>query len=321
MMMLSTLDAKRMEAAETLLRMVDQETHYVASDYVNNEYYDQRDHTRRSSVTKSPVSVSELDRSTTYVSTSTYTMTTEGAPFIECWRGKICKWMCKVVDSYSLDREIMTIAMMYFDRFMSTRKCTSSKDNARFQLVALSSLYLAIKLNEQRNMSIEHVLKLSNGRFCENDLVSMEMELISTLNWHLHPPTPQSFVHYLVLLIPNFKCSPTLTSCNDVKNMIFNVCNYIVELTAFESRMITEKPSTVATASILLATMGLRHDIISEDDKEHLAHFFGQFIDVQTVYPVSNILESMICDFNLTVDAIQKLFDPEGTIYYSNETL
>lgn len=365
-MMQSTtrVEMKKVEAAEILGRMVEQETHYLAADYIHNNYqnYDLQNANTRHCITQSPISVADLDRGNGVVasatsataissndSTSAASSSIRTAPFVEGWRGKICKWMCKVVDSYSMEREIMTISMMYFDRYMSIRRCASTKDQTKFQLVALSSLYLAIKLNETRNMSMENILQLSNGRFCENDLVAMELELMATLDWYLHPKTPQSFVHYLVLLMPNFATgtrkrardededmttsmamdtgmamnttmgtqvsSQTTVSCNEIKNMLFNVSNYIVELTAFESRLMMQKPSVVATAAILLSTMGLKEELTSTYDEEEFGHVFEQFIDFEEVYSVMKILHSMIEEFDLSVQSIQKLFDPDGTFY------
>ena len=49
-----------------------------------------------------------------------------------------------------IDRDIVSIALSYFDRYLS---CHASIPETLFQLVAMTSLYLAVKLHSTRKIS------------------------------------------------------------------------------------------------------------------------------------------------------------------------
>lgn len=90
-----------------------------------------------------------------------------GAPPVphEEWRRKICEWSYKVVDHFKFDREVVSVAMNYFDRFLASEQmalravsppgrctcpsCLRSVDSRTFQLAAMTALYLAVKLHAE----------------------------------------------------------------------------------------------------------------------------------------------------------------------------
>ena len=54
-----------------------------------------------------------------------------------------------------LDREVVGIALSYFDRFVSHH---TSIAESLFQLVAMTSLYIAVKLHSTRKISVESMV-------------------------------------------------------------------------------------------------------------------------------------------------------------------
>ena len=98
---------------------------------------------RESSTSSSPSSSSV---STTEAS-STATTTTNPTRVEEGWRRKICEWMFEVVDHYKFDREVVSIALYYLDRFV-THKLNAREVLGRkeFQLLAICCLYTAMKV-------------------------------------------------------------------------------------------------------------------------------------------------------------------------------
>ena len=86
-----------------------------------------------------------------------------------------------------LDRDIVGISLSYFDRYLSRH---TSIDETLYQLVALTSLYLAVKLHSTRKISISSMSELSKGHFRVDQIKQMEIFIIKTLRWRLNPPTP-----------------------------------------------------------------------------------------------------------------------------------
>jgi hypothetical protein len=92
----------------------------------------------------------------------------------EVWREKICEWSYQVVDHFDFSREIVSIAVSYLDRYLSRRPVNKK----HFQLLAMSCLYLAIKLNERGTISMKSMIDLSRGYFLVEHMVEMEMEIL-----------------------------------------------------------------------------------------------------------------------------------------------
>jgi lipoyl(octanoyl) transferase len=111
------------------------------------------------------------------------------------WREKICEWSFQVIDHFDFSREVVSISLHYLDRFLATRHCNKRV----FQLVAMTSLFLAIKLNEPGKLSMESMIELSRGYFRADQMVAMEMEILR-------------YVYAMVLSSPESSVSPPVGS-------------------------------------------------------------------------------------------------------------
>ncbi|KAL7532492.1 hypothetical protein ACHAXR_007663, partial [Thalassiosira sp. AJA248-18] len=161
------------------------------------------------------------------------------------WRTRVCGWMYQVVDSHSLDRELVYIGMSYLDRYLSKHPLTTL--NHDYQLVSMTSLYLAIKIYRANGKSaaVASFVKLSNGLFTENDFVNMEKRMLDTLQWRMHPPTPQSYLELLILFIPRAACSPS------TRRALFERIKFLLELSVTVQFFIGKKPSSIAVAAFV----------------------------------------------------------------------
>ena len=93
----------------------------------------------------------------------------------EVWREKICEWSYQVIDHFDFSREVVAISVHYLDRYLSTR----TVNKRIFQLVAMTTLYLAIKLHDQGIVSMASMIELSRGYFLVKQMEEMELELLS----------------------------------------------------------------------------------------------------------------------------------------------
>jgi hypothetical protein len=92
----------------------------------------------------------------------------------EVWREKICEWSYQVVDHFDFSREVVGISMHYLDRFLATR----TVNKKMFQLVAMTALYLAIKLYEPGRLTMQSMIELSRGYFAVDQMAAMEMSIL-----------------------------------------------------------------------------------------------------------------------------------------------
>lgn len=92
----------------------------------------------------------------------------------DIWREKICEWSFQVCDHFDMARETVSISIHFLDRFLATRPCNKKV----FQLAAMTTLFLAIKLYEPGKISMQSMIELSRGYFQVEQMVAMEMAIL-----------------------------------------------------------------------------------------------------------------------------------------------
>jgi len=133
------------------------------------------------------------------------------------YRHKILEWFYKTADHFQFDREVVTISMDYVDRFLLLHPSAEEISSRTYQLVAMTSLYVAAKLrigdnshahsqndiSQRRVVCLQEYADLSSGEFSPRDILSMELCVLGTLNWNMNPVSPLSFTyHFLSLMGP-----------------------------------------------------------------------------------------------------------------------
>lgn len=160
------------------------------------------------------------------------------------WREKICEWCYEVIDYFDIDRDVVSIALFYFDRYLSFHTPIAE---SLFQLVAMTSLYLAVKVHSTRKISVAGIVSLSKGSFREDQILKMEICIIKTLHWHVNPPTPSVYLNVVNPLI-DVSAIDTQASYE-----ITEFSRYLLELSVCDGFFTNKKPSSIAYASILVA--------------------------------------------------------------------
>mmetsp|Transcript_107765 Transcript_107765/g.219910 ORF Transcript_107765/g.219910 Transcript_107765/m.219910 type:complete len:165 (+) Transcript_107765:83-577(+) len=113
------------------------------------------------------------------------------------WRRKMCQWSFKVIDHFKIDREVVSGAINILDRYLAKETCSrysdtmdvshneaclETIDSRTFQLTAMTSLYLSIKLSDNsegrypssRKLRLNSFVDLSRGQFCADEITEME---------------------------------------------------------------------------------------------------------------------------------------------------
>eukprot|EP00581_Thalassiosira_minuscula_P030916 CAMPEP_0183787824 /NCGR_PEP_ID=MMETSP0739-20130205/67742_1 /TAXON_ID=385413 /ORGANISM="Thalassiosira miniscula, Strain CCMP1093" /LENGTH=630 /DNA_ID=CAMNT_0026031917 /DNA_START=5 /DNA_END=1899 /DNA_ORIENTATION=+ len=155
-------------------------------------------------------------------------------------RAKIVQWLYDCVDYLELPRECVAVAMSYVDRFMSNsnsssqqRRSSSEIDNSSssnhqqqsqqkqqlrqklaktiaqaksdatiYQLVAISSLFLAAKSSDKLCPVDARVLaRMSHGSYSAAEIVDTELLLVEALEWRLCGPTCWNVAQHVIALL------------------------------------------------------------------------------------------------------------------------
>lgn len=200
-----------------------EETFYITKDYLDQDFQAQQ---------------IETEDGYTYSGISS-TASSSSTRINHLWREKICEWSYQVVDHFNFSREVVAIATNYLDRYLAVR----TVNRKTFQLVAMTCLFMSIKLNESRTLRLSTFLELSRGYFEAEHVIETEREICCALEWHMHPPTPILIAKYLGLLIPK--------SVYNIDEVI-EIARFLTEISVCDyGSFITKKPSSIAIAAVL----------------------------------------------------------------------
>lgn len=115
-------------------------------------------------------------------------------------------WCFTVVDAFNLSRETVAVAMSILDRYLSSGKGDAPKSlqcKRKFQLASITCFYMAVKIHEPSQLGIRLLLQLCRGLYKGSEVVSMEQDILFSIEWRLYSSTttPMEFVrHYLELV-------------------------------------------------------------------------------------------------------------------------
>lgn len=206
------------------------------------------------------------------------------------WRDKICNWNFSVIDHYGFNRKTVAISMDLFDRFMASRG--NICDGNQAFLASLATLYIAIKLNEKKKISLSTITKLSKGQYEAKDIEKMEFEILRRLTWCVHPPTTVDFIWLFLKFLP-----PGVPDL--VGQDIFELTQYLSELAVCDHNFVEHDSSTIAFASILnVLEFEVSYSDVSESTRERFMLDLQIHLSLQrgksTVRKVRNMLREKL---------------------------
>lgn len=189
----------------------------------------------------------------------------------EMFRQRMCEWMHVVTDHFNVEREVVATGITYLDLCLSKDEEGMITSPRCFQLAALSSLYLAIKLNDQcsPHIDVESLSKLGRGLFTAKDILTMEQHVLKTLDWKLNPPCSRSFLHQYLDLFHRYLSPST-------KYIISEVSKYILEMSACVYKFVECRPSVMAYAATLIAMDNINLVCLSMSHRLHMYDYMSR---------------------------------------------
>ena len=162
--------------------------------------------------------------------------------------------------------------MYYFDRYISSRSsCEGLYTTEKFQIIAVTSLFLAIKIHstsgeclvESRSRALSRLLY---DHVDPQEIYAMEMDILVVLDWRLNPPSLHQFAINFAQLHPLGDCCSTTTS------YLYEAMRYQVELAIFSPELLAAFTSSViAYAALKNAEEKIGYDnphILTDDMKQ-----------------------------------------------------
>ena len=194
-------------------------------------------------------------------------------------RADIVEWCYSIIDLCKLDRANVAMAMNIVDRFMSNPCQISSSeipphfsrqeilyDRNMYQLLAVSALYITIKIDGQVIFSSRTLAALSQGTYSVENIEAMERTILYCLSWRVCAPIAFQ-VGYAILEL-------MMSQVQDDSGTVVEIIRWesIREEFAFQTenavrdyQLAIQCPSTVAFMAILNAI----ENVQNVNDGEH----------------------------------------------------
>lgn len=173
-------------------------------------------------------------------------MTTEDVQVCINNRSKMASWCMTLMDACDLNRETVSIAMSYLDRFLATKAGADCiEDSATFQLACMTALYSAIKIHEEKAISPEVLSTISRGFYTKADMEQMEWKMLNAIQWRVNVPTPLAFCRQYLALLP--------TMDDVTKEQLLSLCSVQTELVVADYNFVTVQPSSIGFAALINA--------------------------------------------------------------------
>lgn len=193
----------------------------------------------------------------------------------------------ELVDHYSFDREVVGIGLNYFDRYISKRSPDGGLSREMYQLVAMSSLFLAIKVHgvaEEGPMSRNRALsRLLYGHFEAEQILATEQDILVTLGWFVNPPT----FHQVALAFSQVHPLRSVSASNN--SYVYEASRFQCELAVFLPDLLQKyKTSEIVFAAMLNAMEKVDPSILTEELKD-------QFLSLMQI-PDIGLNESKVAD-------------------------
>ena len=173
-----------------------------------------------------------------------------------------------MVDHFKLPRERVAVFMNLLDRYFAKYLDEHSEGLSKrhFQLLSLTCLYITIKMEcHQGFLSMDVMIHLSREKFTKPQMILMEKEILHTLEWKVHPPTPFTFLQYFLMILP---------ADQQLDHDTVEAARFHIELAVLDYRCIQQRASRIALAALLNA-MEQRQTACSAADRAMLEKHFN----------------------------------------------
>ncbi|KAL3326227.1 hypothetical protein AABB24_037092 [Solanum stoloniferum] len=160
---------------------------------------------------------------------------------IPSMRTVLVDWLVEVTEEYKLVSDTLYLAVSYIDRFLSSHILAMDK----LQLLGVSCMLVASKYEEISPPHVEDFCYITDNTYTREEVVNMERDLLSFLNFEISSPTTITFLRIFIKAAQdNF---PFLTL-----QFEFLSC-YLAELSLLDYSCVRFLPSMTAASAIFLS--------------------------------------------------------------------
>ncbi|KAK0583500.1 hypothetical protein LWI29_037576 [Acer saccharum] len=156
-------------------------------------------------------------------------------------------WLVEVAEEYNLVSDTLYLTIAYVDRFLSSHALSRNK----LQLLGVGCMLIASKYEEISPPHVEDFCYITDNSYTNEEVVSMETEVLNFLNFEMSTPTTKNFLR--VFIKSTHENGRVSKYALHSLILIFNFSSPI-SLTKFvRLRCVQYLPSLVAASAIFLS--------------------------------------------------------------------
>ncbi|KAK4449408.1 hypothetical protein QBC34DRAFT_89620 [Podospora aff. communis PSN243] len=153
-------------------------------------------------------------------------------------RGILIDWLIEVHTRFHLLPETLFLAVNIIDRFLSEKVVQLD----RLQLVGITAMFIASKYEEVLSPHIANFRHVADDGFSEQEILSAERFILSTLNYDLSYPNPMNFLR-------------RISKADNYDIQSRTIGKYLMEISLLDHRFMTYRPSHVAAGAMYLSRL------------------------------------------------------------------
>lgn len=184
----------------------------------------------------------------------------------EVCRKSMVTWIQQVQKTLGISPETVWIAVSFFDRYLSSGKGNSRGvlgSKCKFQLAAITAFYTAVKIYEPVVLSIDMLIMICRDTYTEADIVSMEKDILTALEWRVSCYTPMDFARSLLQLLNDEDVS------SDVSDSLLKACQMHLDIAVTDMHLSCRTPASSLGTSCLASSL-THSDILSLSEKQSI---------------------------------------------------
>ena len=156
-------------------------------------------------------------------------------------RAVVIEWLSYIVCYFSQSNETLFMSINIMDRYISKKKISLNI----YQLIAISSYLIASKYEDTNSPLIDDLIYISKNIYTQNDIISMEKDILTTLNFDIFFVSSYQFFSIFYLI-------------SDLNNKIlFFLGHLILELCLLNIDIMSFEQSLLAIGALLIAKKSL----------------------------------------------------------------
>ena len=156
-------------------------------------------------------------------------------------RAVVIEWLSYTVCYFSQSNETLFMSINIMDRYISKKRICLNN----FQLVAISAYLIASKYEDTNYPLINDLIYISKNIYTQNDIISMEKDILTTLNFDIFSVSSYQFFSFFYLFT------------NSNNKILFYLGNLILELCLLNIEIMSYKQSLIAIGAFLVAKKSL----------------------------------------------------------------